>query len=219
MSCTAAHLRSRSLNIVSLSDIIEGSYRSWDLYTTSQLVDGLQQKRKPVFIKPNWNNVVFSRATILSFHLVYIYIYIYIYILSSRFDCTELPEILSLLLSIFMVHRSWLVFLEASGVLTYIYIYIYILVKSKSYLYVMFLLWSCFLSLWTFKIMAVFYVHHMVQRETLMSPGSWIWETDFQDFLTSLIIIFTNPSAQAGYDKRSIFKRSLTGLNSEFSFS
>ena len=28
-----------------------------------------------------------------------------------------------------------------------------------------------------------------------------------------------NPSAQAGYDIRSFFKRSLTGLNSEFSFS
>ena len=34
-----------------------------------------------------------------------------------------------------------------------------------------------------------------------------------------MIIIFTNPSAQAGYDTRSVFKRSLTGLNSEFSFS
>ena len=31
--------------------------------------------------------------------------------------------------------------------------------------------------------------------------------------------LFTNPSARAGYDTRSIFKRSLTGLNSEFSFS
>ena len=31
--------------------------------------------------------------------------------------------------------------------------------------------------------------------------------------------IFTNPSARVGYDTRSIFKRSLTGLNSEFSFS
>ena len=29
-------------------------------------------------------------------------------------------------------------------------------------------------------------------------------------------IIFTNPSAWAGYDTRSIFKQSLTGLNSEF---
>ena len=31
--------------------------------------------------------------------------------------------------------------------------------------------------------------------------------------------IFTNPSARAGYDTRSIFKRGLTGLNSEYSFS
>ena len=31
--------------------------------------------------------------------------------------------------------------------------------------------------------------------------------------------LFTNPSARAGYDTRSIFKRSLTGLNSKFSFS
>ena len=49
MSCTAVHLRSRSLNIVSLSDMIEGSYRSWDLYTTGPLVDGLQQKTKTCF--------------------------------------------------------------------------------------------------------------------------------------------------------------------------
>ena len=42
----AALLRSRSLNIVSFLDMIEGSYRSWDLYTTDQLVDGLQQKKK-----------------------------------------------------------------------------------------------------------------------------------------------------------------------------
>ena len=33
------------------------------------------------------------------------------------------------------------------------------------------------------------------------------------------ITIFTNPSARAGYDTRSNFKWSLTGLNSEFSFS
>ena len=33
------------------------------------------------------------------------------------------------------------------------------------------------------------------------------------------VYIFTNPSARAGYDTRLIFKRSLTGLNSEFSFS
>ena len=33
------------------------------------------------------------------------------------------------------------------------------------------------------------------------------------------LTLFTNPSAWAGYDTRSTFKRSLTGLNSEFSFS
>ena len=33
------------------------------------------------------------------------------------------------------------------------------------------------------------------------------------------VVLFTNPSARAGYDTRSIFKRSLTGFNSEFSFS
>ena len=33
------------------------------------------------------------------------------------------------------------------------------------------------------------------------------------------VILFTNPSARAGYDTRSIFKQSLTSLNSEFSFS
>ena len=49
MSCTAVHLWSRLLNIVSLSDMIEGSYRSWDLYTTGQLVDGPQQKKKTGF--------------------------------------------------------------------------------------------------------------------------------------------------------------------------
>ena len=31
--------------------------------------------------------------------------------------------------------------------------------------------------------------------------------------------MFTNPTARAGYDTRSIFKWSLTGLNSEYSFS
>ena len=34
-----------------------------------------------------------------------------------------------------------------------------------------------------------------------------------------LFDIFTKPSTRAGYDTRSIFKRSLTGLNTEFPFS
>ena len=34
-----------------------------------------------------------------------------------------------------------------------------------------------------------------------------------------LMVLFTNPSARAEYDTRSIFQQSLTGLNSEVSFS
>ena len=37
--------------------------------------------------------------------------------------------------------------------------------------------------------------------------------------LQEALYIFTNPSARARYDTKSIFKRSLTGLNLEFSFS
>ena len=44
------------------------------------------------------------------------------------------------------------------------------------------------------------------------------WTNDWC-LIELLVILFTNPSAQAGYDTRSIFKRSLTGLNLEFSFS
>ena len=40
------------------------------------------------------------------------------------------------------------------------------------------------------------------------------------DFSSPIILSYLpNPSARAGYDTRSIFKRRLTGLNSEFSFS
>ena len=42
--------------------------------------------------------------------------------------------------------------------------------------------------------------------------------SDKTDKYLDLVILFTNPTARAGYDTRSIFKRSLTGLNSEFSF-
>ena len=41
----------------------------------------------------------------------------------------------------------------------------------------------------------------------------------FHSNTLNYLTIFTNTSARAGYDTRSIFKRSLTGLNSEFSFS
>ena len=43
--------------------------------------------------------------------------------------------------------------------------------------------------------------------------------TNIYIYIYIYIYIFTNPSARAGYDTRSIFKQGLTGLNSEFSFS
>ena len=42
---------------------------------------------------------------------------------------------------------------------------------------------------------------------------------DHVDYPFCSITLFTTPSARAGYDTRSIFKRSLTSFNSEFSFS
>ena len=60
----------------------------------------------------------------------------------------------------------------------------------------------------------------------MQSVSSRIWTRvavsisyDDNHYTTGTSNIFTEPSAQAGYDTRSIFKRSLTGLNSEFSFS
>ena len=55
----------------------------------------------------------------------------------------------------------------------------------------------------------------------LLSPAHGLNSTTtilLQSWLRHLIL-FTNPSARAGYDTRSVFKRSLTGLISEFSFS
>ena len=41
----------------------------------------------------------------------------------------------------------------------------------------------------------------------------------FRQFVSCIYTYLPNPSTRAGYDTRSISKRSLTGLNSEFSFS
>ena len=56
-------------------------------------------------------------------------------------------------------------------------------------------------------------------QSTEKSPGNLrrlaVTQTSMKD---NQLILFTNPSARAGYDTRSIFKQSLTCLNSEFSF-
>ena len=40
-----------------------------------------------------------------------------------------------------------------------------------------------------------------------------MYKIDYAQNKIQVLILFTNPSARAGYDTRSIFKRSLTGLN------
>ena len=60
-------------------------------------------------------------------------------------------------------------------------------------------------------------ISHYAQENMLKSFGPIDLQQIF--FLCQTVILFTNPSAWAGYNTRSIFKRSLTGLNSEFSFS
>ena len=88
MSCTTAYLRSRSLNIESLSDMIARFYRSWDLYTTGQLVDGMQTKKQKTNKKENWvslngNGIMWSFLG-RQFYRSTLYIYIYIYVISSQ---------------------------------------------------------------------------------------------------------------------------------------
>ena len=63
----------------------------------------------------------------------------------------------------------------------------------------------------------------------VVSSSGFLWNNDprivktdifrYHIVSNSIVFIFTNPSARAGYDTRSIFKRSLTGFNLEFSFS
>ena len=73
----------------------------------------------------------------------------------------------------------------------------------------------------------IFYKELKNIKQTLISNGLSNYIVDEQikrigftrQYFKMAVILFTNPSARAGYDTKSIFKRSLTGLNSEFSFS
>ena len=70
--------------------------------------------------------------------------------------------------------------------------------------------------------MIVWYLMHKILWSCVIPPPYiYIYIYNKQIYINFYIylILFTNSSAQAGYDIRSIFKRSLTGLNSEFSFS
>ena len=72
--------------------------------------------------------------------------------------------------------------------------------------------WSSSLCLIIFRIYMYMYMYSAIQHMVDVFTG--YLALDYHR-----IILFTNPSARPGYDTKSIFKRSLTGLNSEFSFS
>ena len=76
-------------------------------------------------------------------------------------------------------------------------------------------LMSNWLELPVHRVILLFYVHLI---QSVDSQG-YSLNTFHRVRLLFTQVLFTNPSARAGYDTRSIFKRSLTGLNSEFSFS
>ena len=70
---------------------------------------------------------------------------------------------------------------------------------------------------------AVLFTMHILKIIIKCHQKTWhpVWKMEISGHhsISTIIIIFTNPFARAGYDTRSIFKRSLIGLNSEFSFS
>ena len=76
--------------------------------------------------------------------------------------------------------------------------------------------WYIYISMAKSGLFGMFYFFFLI--------NVWHWKEWFHTPQTLELephqwILFTNPSARAGYDTRSIFKQSLTGLNSEFSFS
>ena len=85
----------------------------------------------------------------------------------------------------------------------YIYIYIYMCVYMYIYIIIIIISYSQHESPWR-SLPLVSIIH--ISRETCKA-------------IFCIGTLFTNPCARAGYETRAIFKRSLTGLNSEFSFS
>ena len=102
-------------------------------------------------------------------------------------------------------------------------------------------------DLWGFRILSLNWFNYSIQMVFVMKLSrekvlllNWLYKwiecqwtvpmnrDPFQPIYLSIYLlqstsiylsIYPKPSARAGYDTRSIFKRSLTGLNSEFSFS
>ena len=77
---------------------------------------------------------------------------------------------------------------------------------------------STSLSIW-FKVNSQLTLFQNLQIFMTIASGHDVIHTPASFPIWSLLLYLPNPSTRAGYDTRSIFKRSLTGFNSEFSFS
>ena len=147
-------------------------------------------------------------------------------------------------LIIFLLSISISLFLSLSlSLYIYIYIYIYIPASLSFYIYIyIYLPLSLSLSLYHFlthtpNAHVQSHTHTLFFTKGHLDNKNRIHQTCEQFSKMNMLILalqkvrvrplyskfnlvlFTNPSARAGYDTRSIFKRSLTGLNLEFSFS
>ena len=91
-----------------------GFVHNWPTSRWSEKKEKKKKKRKQVFIKRKWNHVVFSRATILSFHPICIYVYMFVCVplsislLYSRTQSSLSPRKVTLELP-----RTTLIFKEA----------------------------------------------------------------------------------------------------------
>ena len=111
--------------------------------------------------------------------------------------CLALPLAVWMILKFNRINNCLYVLRQTATYNIYIYIYIYIYI--------------C---------VCVFIYHHQVELTAQSVLILFLsLSLSLSPSLTLSLIIFTNPSARVGYDTRSIFKRSLTGFNSEFSFS
>ena len=124
----------------------------------------------------------------------------------------EIPfDFFRLTWSTWLLHSQW----KASNYLTFVYSYIYIkccpLLFHSSQVFHNSVSWR---SLSWVQVTAS--LHHYYYYLNFVCLFVCL---GFMLFFFYGISIFTNPSARAGYDTRSIFKQSLTGFNSEFSFS
>ena len=135
-----------------------------------------------------------------------------------------------ILFSVFFLFGSYYIYIfwlcrlyYFSAISLYLFLFIY-----AAYLYLQLPSFSvrfiCLLSVSVyrllFKVFLFFFLFISLFQSSLFlhtPPLSWPLCVSLSFFC--LLYIFTNPSARAGYDTRSIFKRCFTGLNSEFFFS